>query len=199
MAKSEIQRFEDNFDKIVKYYLDEKSQDKLSPELQAQLKRWKFIRLVYSSWKITIKREVVNALVKEFGVDEATAYRDIANAQRLYARLEEVNKEFERIIRIEEIKALRSKCISKGDLKTAAECDKNLIKIGGYDKELQAPKVVQNITNEIVFDPRLVDGEVIPDIERVVAQFLVKKKREVDQFDHADIITEEMNGGGSGS
>jgi len=199
MAKSEIQRFEDNFDKIVKYYTDERFHEKLSAELQVQLQRWKFIRLIYSSWKVTIKREVVNALVKEFGVDEATAYRDIANAQRLYVRLEEVNKEFERIIRIEEIKLLRAKCIAKGDHKTAAQCDTNLLKIGGFDKELKPPPIIKNITNEIVFDPRLVDGEEIPDIEKVVAQFLVKKKREVDQFDHAEIIEEEMDRGGSGS
>lgn len=196
MAKSEIQRFEDNFDKIVKYYLDEKFNDRLPAELVVQLERWKFVRLVYSSWKVTIKREVATALVKEFGVDEATAYRDIANAQRLYVRLEEVNKEFERIVRIEEIKALRSKCITKGDLKTAAECDKNLIKIGGFDKELEPARIVTNITNEIVFDPRLVDGEVIPDIERVVAQFMVKKKRQLDDLEDAEILEEELKRGG---
>jgi len=195
MGKSEIQKFEDNFDRIVKYYFDERHQDKLPADLQAQLDRWKFVRLVYSSWKVTIKREVATALIKQYGIDEATAYRDIANAQRLYVRLEEVNREFERIIRIEEIKALRAKCIARGDLKIAAECDKNLIKIGGYDKELEPPKIVKQIINNFVYDARLVDGEDIPNIEKLAAQFYVKKKKELECIEDAEIVMEALGNG----
>lgn len=195
--KSGIQRFEDNFDTIVKHYFNDGQQVKLSEDLTKQLERWKFVRMVYSSWKVTLKREVANALVKEFGVDEATAYRDIANAQRLFVRLEETNREFERIIRIDEIKQLRAKCIARGDFRTAADCDKNLIKIGGYDKELLPAPVIKVIHNEISYDPRLVDGEEIPNLEKVVAQFLVKKKKEMLSFDEAEIIEEELKNGRS--
>lgn len=193
MSKSAIQRFEDKFDKIVKYYFDDRHQAKLPAELMDQLERWKFIRQVYSSWKVSTRKEVVNAVMKEYKVDDKTAYRDVANAQRLYARLEEINKEFERIIRIEEIKQLRAKCIAKGDLKTAKDCDTNLIKIGGYDKELEAPPIIQYITNQLVFDPSLVGGEEVPNLEKVVKQFLIKKKKDIDgDFEDANIIEDQL-------
>jgi len=195
--KNEITRFEDNYDQIVKHYFDETGKHELSQVLKDQLVRWKFVRMVYSSWRVALKREVVNALMREFKIDEATAYRDIANAQRLFVRLEEVNREFERIIRIDEIKQLRVKAIGKGDLKTAAECDKSLIKIGGYDQELKPAPIVNIIKNELVFDPRLVDGEEIPNLEKVVASFITKKKKQLENVEDADIIEEELKNGGS--
>ncbi|MGB4775702.1 MAG: hypothetical protein WBP45_11045 [Daejeonella sp.] len=192
--KTELQRYEDNFDKVVKYYFDEKNQVKLSDDLLNQLERWKFVRMIYSSWKIYNRREVVNAVIKEFDVNEATAYRDVANAQRLFVRLEEVNREFERIIQIEKIKKTRDKCEAKGDFRTVAVCDTNLIKIGGYDKELEPPKVIVNIINQLTYDPSLVDAEPIADLEKTIKSFLVKKKKQLDEefAEDANVIEEEL-------
>ncbi len=199
MSKTDIAKFEDKLDKVVKYYFDDRKQVKLSEDLLKQIERWKFIRMVYTSWRTSSRRDIVSAVVKEYGVDEATAYRDILNAQKLYVRLEEVNKEFERIIRIEDIKALRAKCIAKGDLKTAAACDANLIKIGGYDKELEAPKVINNIINQLMYDPTLVGAEKIPNIEQVVKSFLAKKKRVDDsEIEDANVIEDQLKNAATG-
>lgn len=186
-------RFEESFDKIVKYYFADPDDTKLSAVLKAQLERWKFVRVVYSSWQVSNKMQVVNALRKEFGIEERQAYRDVECAQKLFVRLEDTNKEFERILLVESIKKNKAKAEAQGNLKAVAAFDANLIKIGGYDKELEAPTIIQIIKNEMVYDPRLVGGEEIEDIEKLTRQFMTKKKKQLDtEFEDADIIAEEL-------
>lgn len=192
-------RFEDNLDKVVKYYFSDPDDAKLSKTLLDQLERWKFIRLVYSTWQISNDRQVVNAVMKEFDVEERQGYRDIKAAKKLYSRLEETDKEFERIILIESIKKNKSKAEASGQLKLIAMYDANLIKIGGYDKELEAPKIIQIIKNEMVYDPRLVGGEEVHDLEKITRQFMAKKKQQIEnEFAlDADVIEEELNNAGN--
>lgn len=191
--KTDLMRFEESFDKIVKYYFADPDDSKLSKVLKSQLERWKFVRVVYSSWQVSNKMQVVNALRKEFGIEERQAYRDVECAQKLFVRLEDTNKEFERILLVESIKKNKAKAEAQGNLKAVAAFDANLIKIGGYDKELEAPKIIQIIKNEMVYDPRLVGGEEIEDIEKLSRQFMTKKKKQLDtEFEDADIIAEEL-------
>ncbi len=188
-------RFEEKLDKVVKYYLSDPQSSRLSDSLKEQLQRWKFIRMVFSSWQISNPRQVVNAVMKEFGIEERQAYRDVQCAQKLYVRLEETNKEFERILLIESIKKNKAKAEAQGNYKVVAMYDANLIKIGGYDKELEQPKIIQIIKNEMVYDPRLVGGEEIEDLEKITRQFMAKKKKQIDdEFAvDANIIEEELN------
>jgi len=194
LSKTDLMRFEENLDKVVKYYFSDPDNVKLSDSLLKQIERWKFIRNVYSSWKVSNDRQVANAVMKEFSIEERQAYRDVKAAQKLYVRLEETNKEFERIILIESIKKNKAKAEASGQLKLVAMFDANLIKIGGYDKEFEAPKIIQFIKNEMVYDPRLVGGEEIEDLEKITKQFLAKKKKQIDdEFAvDADIIEEEL-------
>jgi hypothetical protein len=195
MSKTDLMRFEEKLDKVVKYYLSDPQSSRLSDSLKEQLQRWKFIRMVFSSWQISNPRQVVNAVMKEFGIEERQAYRDVQCAQKLYVRLEETNKEFERILLIESIKKNKAKAEAQGNYKVVAMYDANLIKIGGYDKELEQPKIIQIIKNEMVYDPRLVGGEEIEDLEKITRQFMAKKKKQIDdEFAvDANIIEEELN------
>lgn len=170
---------EDKFDRIFRYYGEENGKVTLPEDLRKELDRWTFIRLLYGSWEPMSAMEIVRSVVKEFKVSESTAWRDLRNSKKLFAHLEKSNLEFERIVVIEQIKQLRAKAIKRGDLKTAAMCDGNLIKVGGYDKELEPPKRIVNVIVQPVFDPKLIGAEEIPDLDKQLQAFTrAKRKKE---------------------
>lgn len=65
--------------------------------------------------------------MREYGIAELTALRDITNAQRLFGNVNVVNKEFKRAIYVERLEQLASLAETKGDFKSAVSAYKQVI------------------------------------------------------------------------
>ena len=201
-----VQRYENDFDDIYQAYTDPRKRDRLTVTQRRQLARWKFARQWYSDFDPPTDREVVDALQHEYGISARQAYTDVANCKKLFASVDQVNEEFEKVMAIERIKRLRTKSLDLGTAKgfdVAARCDVTLAKILGFDKErahMPEPKLVQVIMGA---DPALVGAKPIENLAAVLKGFWKKKEeekqRQIQDIEHEDIIDNPRNdraGGG---
>jgi hypothetical protein len=92
------------------------------------LKRWKTVQMLSLQHRPLITNaEIKRVLMKEYGIAELTAQRDIADAQRLFGNVNVVNKEFKRAIYVERLEQLASLAEVKGDFKSAVAAYKQII------------------------------------------------------------------------
>lgn len=197
--KSSIgKRFYDDYDAIYEAYTNPKK--KLSPTQLQQLSRWKFARQWFSEFQPANDAEVITALRKEYGISTRQAYIDVSNCKRLFASIETVNEEFEKIMFIEGVKRLRKKGIDWGTPKgfeIAARCDATLAKVKGYDREkehIPEPKIVQVM---VTTDLNVLGLQPVENKEALLKKFWQKKEqekqREIEDINFEDIINNPRN------
>jgi hypothetical protein len=79
--------------------------------------------------------DAMKVMMRSYGISEVTFNRDYRGLIYIFGDLEAESKEFERA----RLKAIGWKimqdCLSKGDNKTATSMHKNLISLGGHDRE----------------------------------------------------------------
>jgi hypothetical protein len=79
--------------------------------------------------------DAMKVMMRTYGISEITFNRDYRGLTYIFGDLEEESKEFERA----RLKAIGWKimqdCLAKGDNKTATSMHKNLIALGGHDRE----------------------------------------------------------------
>lgn len=200
LKSSIITRFNDDFDTIYEAYTNPKKKDKLSLTQKKQLARWKFARQWFSEFQPANDIEVVNALREEYGISQRQAYIDVANCKRLFASIEQVNEEFDRIMFIEGIKRLRSKAINYGDPKgyeVAARCDATMVKVKGYDRDKQQMPQPITVVTEITADLTVLGLEPIANLPVYIKSFWKKKEEEkmaeIENIDYEDILDNPRN------
>lgn len=172
MKKSEESKFEDAFAKILRYYRDESGTVVLDPVLEARLNRWKVAREYIQLQKPLTDTETVRMLMKYFEVSEPQAWRDVRDTKRFFAAMQPVNKQFEQIMWIAQVKDLRAKAELAEDYKTMAVCDKNLKDAGVADSPVDESAGVKNITLVVGFNPALVGAKEIPNLYEEVERFI---------------------------
>ncbi|UHG93443.1 hypothetical protein [Spirosoma oryzicola] len=170
--KTEEARFELIFDKIMKWYQDEDKYP-LTPELQAELLRWKKAREFVLTQRPLTDSFTVNFLMKDCEVSEPQAWRDVRNMKRFFASMEKTNKEWDRIMLVAQIRDNRVKASLAEDYKVVAQCDAILQKMGvGDEVEQKEDNQGKNIELLIDFDPRLIGAKPIPKLFETVAKFI---------------------------
>jgi hypothetical protein len=194
MRKSEEFKFEDAYAKILRYYRDESGTVVLDPVLEARLNRWKMAREYIHVQKPLTDTETVKFLMKYFEVSEPQAWRDVRDTKRFFAAMEPVNKEFDRIMWVSQVKDLRAKAELAEDYKTMAVCDKNLKDAGQADGAVDESAGVKNITLVVGFNPKLVGAKEIPNLYQKVEQFIGEAaKRELMMDDDDWSRTDDGN------
>lgn len=174
---NENAKFEEYFDEILRWYRSDGNK-RLRPELEAALTRWKSAREFILTRRPLVDSETVQFIVMTAGVSEATAWRDVRNAKRLFASMEAVNIEFEQIMLLADMKDLRVQALLKNKHDVAAKCDatrqKVLERVSAQTETEQGTKqIVLNLT----FNPALVGAKPNPKLLEQVEKFIGEKAR----------------------
>ncbi|GAB2571846.1 hypothetical protein [Spirosoma areae] len=170
--KNEDARFEDDFDKIMRWYRDE-TRYPLSESLQQRLKRWKSAR----EWMLTARpltdTQTVNFLLQTHQpLSEPQAWRDVRDCKRFFASMEKTNKEYDRIMLVAQIRDLRAKAEDAGQFKVAAQCDATLAKLGVGEEVQEDTNAGKSIELHISFNPKLLGAKEIPNLLQVATKFI---------------------------
>ena len=120
-------------DRIQKWASDPEKYSKLHPEDSKIFERWSTADDLLRRYPS--RKYCVSVLVAKYGCDQATAYRDIANAQVFFGTVNVYNKEYIKGWLIEDILKLIQTAKEKGDTKARSAAHANLIKVMGFDRE----------------------------------------------------------------
>lgn len=122
------------FDKIWAFFLDENKYPLKTQKLIDIKERWLI------AWTLRAKErksptKAVNSLMKITGVNRAQAYRDIANAEKLFGNIVVADKEGKKAVLIEYIHKYLEMAFIKQDLDSIDKALKLLMRTYDIDKE----------------------------------------------------------------
>lgn len=153
------------------YFSAEDIEDTLDDDDQKILKRWKVVHMLSLQHRPCIStRNIVNTLVKDFGISEITAVRDISNAQKLFGHINKANKDFKRAIYVEWLEQLASLAEVRGDLKSAvAALDKaqEILRLGVKDEDEEGRRGHKSFTLNMFFNADGFQGKKSIDLTKV--------------------------------
>jgi hypothetical protein len=157
---------------MMKAYFNSEDVDAvLDEEDQQVLKRWKVVHMLSLQHRPCISnRDIVNTLVKDFGISEITATRDIANAQKLFGHVNTANKDFKRAIYVEWLEQLASLAEIRGDIKSAvAALDKaqEILRLSVKDEDEDARRGTRVFQLNMFFESEGVTGKRTIDLNKI--------------------------------
>lgn len=120
-------------DRLQKWASDPEKYSKLNPEDSAIFERWSTADDLLRRYPA--RKYCVQMMVAKYHYDQATAYRDLANAQVFFGTVNVFNKEYIKGWLIEDIFNLIKKAKESGDHKARSAAHANLIKVMGFDRE----------------------------------------------------------------
>lgn len=169
--RNEDASFLDDFERVKRYYQDEKKYP-LSDSLMGRLKRWKSAREWILTQKPLTDSFTVQFIVDTHNVSEPQAWRDVRDCKRFFASMEKVNKDFDRIMLIADIRSLRTKAEFSGDLRTVASCYAILQKLGVGEETQEESANTKTIELMVGFNPKLLGAKEIPNLLAEVSKFI---------------------------
>ena len=179
---------------VIRKYLSNRENDiVLTDEQQAKLQRYQFIYNQLAGGKYS-KPEVINTVMKVYGVEQRQVYEDIAHTQEIFSTVTSINKLFELQIQLELAKEMKRKCLEVSDIKTAAIVDKNITAILAMlpDEDSAPGEDFEGHIIEASFDPALLGA---PAIDMMEVLRVVNDKRKVpinmDMFEILEIDDKE--------
>ncbi len=178
---------------VDKIYACLKAGTELSAELKDRYNRLAFARELLYGVEIQSVADIAKAIANKFIVSESMARLDVLEAKRLFPFLDPVERAFEKSWVINSIKMNIDAARKKGDLKTVASENKNLMNIYGFDKEVEeqlAPSLIINVLN---FNPELIGAKPLPkaELDRQIDQMIADDEKRDKEFD--DIDWEDLN------
>lgn len=195
IAKKIEQRFYDDFDDIYAWYHDPTGKIELTSKQKEQMERWNFAREWYTTWEGVANRELVSAIVKQFGISEKQGYVDVQNMKRFYASLENFNKDFEKVMMLERLRKQKRRLQADGSVKAEIaliKLEELLAKVGGLfepENQIPAPVVVEIAP---VSDPTLLGLEVIEEVELAKILKAYGRKKEIQLQKEYEEVDFEM-------
>ena len=163
-----------NFDRISSYYLGKSTKDSLPDDLQKELERWESAyRLLYehgSSYK------VVPFLIKLYDIKQATAYRDIRNAKKLFNLNSSWDTKHNRELLWHMNMEGANAALREGKLVAHARYLKNLEKLNSENNDDTDFKNYQFNTIVIHADPSAIGLERVDNISELMKQYTDRKK-----------------------
>lgn len=187
--KTDIERIHDCFKKGIE----------LPNDLSERYKRLNAARELLFGTKMLKVPQIIKILTTNYKLTQVQARLDIVDAKKLFAFLDPIDRDFEKAWTIMSIKDNIARAIKKGDRKTVATENKNLITIFGFDKDQEnamPPTVNINVIN---FNPTLIGAHsrTNEELDDAVEKFLLSDQQELDDITEADweevIKTEEAN------
>jgi hypothetical protein len=172
-----------------------KSGNDLPADLQMRYDRLTYARELLYGMEIQSITEIAKAISVKFSVSESMGRLDVLEAKRLFPFLDPVERDFEKSWVVHSIKMNIDAARKKGDLKTVAAENKNLMNIYGFDKDLGEPQSPSLIINVLNFNPELIGAKALPstELDRQIDEMLaedVKKELEFDDIDWEDLKDE---------
>lgn len=169
-------------DLIIEYLTQDGDETRLSKALQLKLERMDSCRDLIKTYGS--RTRVAPVLQKQFGISKAQAYRIIEDTQVVYGTTQKTSREFWLDIILGFIIDDRKKALLKGDFKSAAVMQKNMItaieKLAGTNESIPFEKV-QPPPVVIGFFPETLKVELPEDWEDQIKQ-IIKPKRKIDQM-----------------
>lgn len=108
-------------DRITEGYLKGEELE-LTEEENTILSRWKVVRMLEFQHRPCVSyNDIKRILMRDFGISEVTAHKDITDAHKLFGSVHKVNKEFKLIMYMEWQEQLASLCEVKGDPEGASK------------------------------------------------------------------------------
>lgn len=144
-------------DRLQKWASDPEKYSNLNPEDSKIFERWSAaddLMRRYPSRKYCVKM-----MVAKYGYDQATAHRDLANAQVLFGTINVYNKEYLKGWLIEDILKLIQDAKVKGDHKARSAAHANLIKVLGFDREEKNPIRPEDLEPHKYYQVIVMNGE----------------------------------------
>ena len=100
-------------------------ESKLNDDDYEIFKRWRFVHLFMQSKRPVITRqEAINALKNTYRIEERQANYDINNAQKLFGKASQLNRDWELAFYVDWLKQLASIAEANKDVKGAVEAIK---------------------------------------------------------------------------
>lgn len=201
LNENDPSRWDDKFDRIVKWYNDERPDDdpkkvKLAPALAEQLNRWTWLYGMVTIPKNRYKNDaqLIKLLQVQYpDLSERTARRTLRDMRRFFGSVDQVEIAWEKNMLLASIKETLRQAKKKKDLKAANSAEKNLITVLGADK---SQETVENktIINVINFNP--VQLGAIPmeqeQLDAMVAEIMnYDKKKAENPFDDFNDVTDQ--------
>lgn len=121
------------FDKIQEFWLSGGNVD-LTPKQNEINKRWKFAFMMMEN-EGYLDRDIANAMVKEFDISKAHAYRDIKSAKALFGDVVNIDIKLERYFALQSAKQLLRVAKAKNDLKAWGTALSRIIEIAGINSD----------------------------------------------------------------
>ncbi len=169
---------ESNFDRILSWYMDkdDKKPD-LPDKLLQELKRWEQANLWLEEWGGSIK--VVPLMTEKYGYSPATAYRDIANAKKLFSKQEDWDPKHNRHLLWQWGWKMMFECRTEKDYDSAAKFYRQLCVLNQKDGDPDIPDFSRNhfIQINIVADPASLGFKSTTDVDKMYEKYMTKKKK----------------------
>lgn len=156
-SDNEPSKWDDKFDKIVKWFNDDRPDDdpqktKLPASLLEQLQRWNWLHDMLSIPKHRYKSDaaVIKILQKQYpDLSERTCRFILRDTKRFFGIVSQPELAYEKVLLLQSIKETLDKARLKNDLKAKNAAEKNLIAVLGADKteEKVENKTIINIIN----------------------------------------------------
>ncbi|RYC69796.1 MULTISPECIES: hypothetical protein [Spirosoma] len=182
-------RFEDKFDRIVKYYRcqlpdTDPKKVKLSRDLAEQLSHWITIHALLSTGRYPKTSQQLNAILKAIpGISARTARNYLDDTRRFFAIQDQPNLAYERVMLIDEMRDDMRLAKKKGDLRSLAALRQIYIKLIGADKP-EDPVENKTVINIINFNPEQLGGQQISDeqLTRMIDKMLALDKKKTEEL-----------------
>lgn len=198
-SENDLSRWDDKFDRIVKWYNDDRAEDdpkkiKLAAPLQEQLQRWTWLYDMLNIPKNRYKRDtdIIKLLAKKYpDLTERTARHTLRDMRRFFGVLDQPNVAFEKVMLISSMKDTLRRAKVKNDLKAANVAEGNLMKALGAD---QSEELVENktIINIINYNPVQLGAQELSEdkLNGLIEKMLASDKKKAEQpFDDYEDVT----------
>lgn len=200
-SDNEPSKWDDKFDRIVKWYNDDRPDDdpkkiKLPAPLLQQLQRWSWLHDMLSIPKNRYKTDtaILKLIQKQYpDISERTARFILRDTRRFFGMVSQPALAYEKVLLLDGIKDTLRKASKRNDLKAMNAAQKNLITVLGAD---QPEEVVENktIINIINFNPVNLGAQVLsPEkLDELVNQMIEGDKKKAEQpFDDFEDVTQK--------
>lgn len=187
--KTETDRFEEDFDRIRKWYKSDGAKP-LPGDLEGRLLRWKSAQTYILTFKPLASTEVIKYLCETFTISEPRAWRDLRDTKRFFAEMDTVNDAFDRIMMAAEIRDTKARALLQGKFSAAAACDANMIKLKQYDQPTPTDEGSKQIILNLQFNPKLIGAKEVPNLLEIVTRFIgdrAKQELMVEDIDFDDM------------
>lgn len=181
------------YDRIGKWISNPEKFGELHPADAAIFYRWStaddFLR------RFPSRKQCVKMMVEKFrtekGYCDATAYRDLANAQVLFGTVNVYNKEYIKNWLVEDIMKLIQKAREKGDFKALNAAHANLIKVMGLDREDKSIINPEDLEAHRYYQILIMNGEAMKiDLDKLDLLPVATRSKIVNAVDNK--ITEDI-------